>query len=360
MTSSRRRIVLSIALAAVAALVAAAPAAARETRVTVPTPAGPGPAQYNQVFVDKYGPAKAKRVLVLMPGTSGGSGNFTLAARYIVKHVPDLQVWSIDRRSQALEERGVFEQALKGQVSLQYMFDYYLGWLDGGGPTDHFDFLRGPEDFPFVRDWGMKVALDDARAVVLQARAKGKRKVVLGGHSLGASLTAAYASWDFNGTPGYKDIDGMVLIDGGLLGSFDPFTLAEAQAGGRHPVGGDAVLGPPRHRHPRGRRALRRDRRDQRAQGPDRLGGGRPGVCSAAAGVQPALPRHQPRPPRQRVRPRHLADRAVAAAHQQRQPRDVGSAARFHPRRDHAGRAPRGRRSARSPPTASSGTSRAS
>ncbi len=229
MNSSRRRIVLSIALAAVAALVAAAPAAARETRVTVPTPAGPGPAQYNQVFVDKYGSAKAKRVLVLMPGTSGGSGNFTLAARYIVKHVPDLQVWSIDRRSQALEERGVFEQALKGQVSLQFMFDYYLGWLDGGGPTDHFDFLRGPEDFPFVRDWGMKVALDDARAVVLQARAKGKRKVVLGGHSLGASLAAAYASWDFNGTPGYKDIDGMVLIDGGLLGSFDPFTLAEAQ-----------------------------------------------------------------------------------------------------------------------------------
>ncbi len=53
---------------------------------------------------------------------------------------------------------------------------------------------------------------------------------MLGGHSLGASLTAAYASWDFNGTPGYKDIDGMVLIDGGLMGSFDAFTTTEAQS----------------------------------------------------------------------------------------------------------------------------------
>ncbi len=228
MTRSRRTIA-TIALAATAALLFASSAGARETRVTVATPAGPGPAQYNQVFVDKYGPAKGKRVLVLMPGTSGGSGNFTLVARYLVKHIPNFQVWAIDRRSQALEDRGVFEQALKGQVSLQYMFDYYLGWLDGGGPADHFDFLQGGVDFPFVREWGMKVALDDARAVVRKARSKGRRQVVLGGHSLGASLTAAYASWDFNGRPGYKDIKGMVLIDGGLLGSFTPFTLSQAQ-----------------------------------------------------------------------------------------------------------------------------------
>ena len=77
----------------------------------------------------------------------------------------------------------------------------------------------------------MQVALQDARAVVLKARAKGKRKVILGGHSLGASLTTAYAAWDFNGRPGYKDIVGMVAIDGGLLGSFDSLdSLAETQA----------------------------------------------------------------------------------------------------------------------------------
>ena len=53
--------------------------------------------------------------------------------------------------------------------------------------------------------------------------------MVLGGHSLGASLTLAYASWDFNGKPGYKDLDGLVLIDGGLLGSFDAYDLAQAK-----------------------------------------------------------------------------------------------------------------------------------
>jgi hypothetical protein len=52
---------------------------------------------------------------------------------------------------------------------------------------------------------------------------------VLGGHSLGASLTAAYAAWDFNGRAGYKDLAGLVLIDGGLLGSFDAYDLAQAQ-----------------------------------------------------------------------------------------------------------------------------------
>ena len=147
-----------------------------------------------------------------------------------MKKVPGLQVWALDRRSHALERTEVFQQALNGQVSLQQMFDHYLGWLVNGQPADHFQFLKG-DDYPFVRDWGMATALEDARTVVLQARGRGKkrRQVVLGGHSLGASLTVAYASWDFNGTPGYKDINGMVLIDGGLMGSFDAFTAAEAQ-----------------------------------------------------------------------------------------------------------------------------------
>ena len=44
--------------------------------------------------------------------------------------------------------------------------------------------------------------------------------MILGGHSAGASTAVAYAAWDFGGHPGYREIDGLVLIDGGLLGSF--------------------------------------------------------------------------------------------------------------------------------------------
>src|SRR5262245_46311237 len=199
----------------------AAPATARERLITVQTPAAPGPAALNRVSVHQFGPKKAKRVLVLMPGTQGGAGDFTLDARYLVKHVGGLQVWAIDRRTQALEDTGTFAAAESGQISLQQAFDYYLS---GGG--FHF---RGPNEDPYAREWGMAVALNDARAVVLRARNHGRRQVVLGGHSLGASLTVAYAAWDFNGRPGYRDLSGLVLMDGGLLGSFDAYDLAQAQ-----------------------------------------------------------------------------------------------------------------------------------
>src|SRR5262249_14656950 len=40
------------------------------------------------------------------------------------------------------------------------------------------------------------------------------RRVVMGGHSLGGSITTAFATWDFKGKPGAKKLKGLVLIDG--------------------------------------------------------------------------------------------------------------------------------------------------
>ncbi len=88
------------------------------------------------------GPKQADRVLVLMPGTQGGAGDFTLLAEELTKRIPGLQVWAIDRRSQVLEDTLMFERALAGQATLQEMFDYYLGWVTNGGtPADHYDFV---------------------------------------------------------------------------------------------------------------------------------------------------------------------------------------------------------------------------
>jgi len=84
------------------------------------------------------------------------------------------------------------------------------------------------EDALFAADWGLKLQLTDLRSVVKRARAGGRR-VLLGGHSAGASTAVAYAAWDFNGRPGYRDLDGLVLIDGGLLGSFASADLARAK-----------------------------------------------------------------------------------------------------------------------------------
>jgi hypothetical protein len=51
--------------------------------------------------------------------------------------------------------------------------------------------------------------------------------VVLGGHSLGGSITTAYATWDFKGGAGVDDLSGLAYIDGGS--SPDPVTPAQAR-----------------------------------------------------------------------------------------------------------------------------------
>ena len=192
----------AIAIALLAALASAAPAAAAETHTTIPGAPGPGPARYDKVFVAKFGPPHAKRV-------------------------PNLQVWAVDRRSEALEDTSRFKDALAGRITVQQAFDYYLGWLANPSIQPHFQPLD-LATFAFAKRWGLELALEDLRRVVLHARRQGKR-VILGGHSLGASTTLAYASWDFHGDQGYKDLEGLVLIDGGLLGSFSTPSLAQTK-----------------------------------------------------------------------------------------------------------------------------------
>ena len=163
----------------------------------------------------QLGPRSARTVLVLVPGTNGGAGGIVPVARDIVRRVPRLQVWIVDRREQALEDTSVFRTG-----DPQRAQDYYLG----------FQYKRvAGENAKFAAEWGLKLQLSDLRSVVRRA-AKGGRRVILGGHSAGASTAVAYAAWDFGGRPGYRDIDGLVLIDGGLLGSFKSANLARARS----------------------------------------------------------------------------------------------------------------------------------
>ena len=208
-------------LTAAIVLAVAAPAAGAipvaERYVPMRVPAGPGPAKYDRVFVEKLLPPgrAAKSVLVLVPGTDGGAGGVLPVARDIVQRVPRMQVWIVDRREQAFEDTSVFKTG-----DPQAAQDHYLG----------FKYRRMPgEDAKYVADWGLKLQLSDLRSVIRRAGADGRR-VILGGHSAGASTAVAYAAWDFAGRPGYRDIDGLVLIDGGLLGSFKSADLARAKS----------------------------------------------------------------------------------------------------------------------------------
>jgi hypothetical protein len=60
----------------------------------------------------------------------------------------------------------------------------------------------------------MNTEMQDLRRVVLAAKKLGG-KVAVGGHSLGGSMTTAYATWDFGGRPGAAGLSALVFIDGG-------------------------------------------------------------------------------------------------------------------------------------------------
>jgi len=220
-----------------------APASVPESVLTIPAPAVPGtPARYDQVQVRTFGSPSAKHVLVLVPGTNGGAGDFDLVAPYLATHVPDLQVWSEMRREGALQDESVIQSTLAGKTTSQQMFDYYLGWISDHSVTKHYQPLDKAQ-YAFVADWGMAVAMNDLHAVIMKAADGGHRTVTLGGHSLGGTEAAAYGAWDFSGTAGYSTINGIVCIDGcaGAQGSFGtPLTLGSAQAA----VAQLAVTGP--------------------------------------------------------------------------------------------------------------------
>lgn len=224
----RCRLPLAVLLVlALGAAVAAPPAGAAvpERVVAIKGVSAAGPARYNRVKVLQTGPRSARHVLVLMPGTQSGAGEFKLVARDLVRRVPDLQVWSVDRRENAFDDTFVFKAGDPAKA-----FDYYLNFKAVEGrrftPVD-------AAAAPFAKRWGLGVTLGDLRRVVLAAR-RGGRRVILGGHSLGASLAAVYAAWDFGGRPGHRDVDGLVFIDGTTLGGGDPSrtirSVAQARA----------------------------------------------------------------------------------------------------------------------------------
>ncbi|MPY55901.1 alpha/beta hydrolase [Streptomyces spongiae] len=169
----------------------------------VPVGRGGGPSGTDRVHVLKVGPREARTVLVLVPGGFGAAGDFRLLARDLVEAVPEVQVWAFDRREENLVDRAGFDAP-----------DPAAYYLDGRYRS------QDPAASRYVAGWGLGVAVEDLRAVVRTARQGGRRRVVLGGHSWGATTALAYAAWDFRGDPGCRDLAGLALIDGGVLGAF--------------------------------------------------------------------------------------------------------------------------------------------
>ncbi|WP_329223405.1 lysophospholipase [Streptomyces sp. NBC_01485] len=174
-----------------------------EPYVPVAVGAGGGPAGTDRVHVLKIGPDTAQTVLVLVPGMFGAAGDFRLMARDLVAAVPGVQVWAFDRREENLADRSGFATPDPA--------GYYL---DG-----HYR-SQDPAASAYAAGWGLTRTLDDLDTVVRTAACGGRRRVVLGGHSWGATTAMTYAAWDFDGRPGYRGLSALVLVDGGVRGAF--------------------------------------------------------------------------------------------------------------------------------------------
>ncbi len=171
------------------------------------------PDRYNRVGALEVGPSSAHNVLVLNPGTSAGAGYFYPLAKDIVRATHGRwQVWSIERRENLLEDQSMLDLAKHHKITGQQLADYYLGWLANPTITHHFELIPDSA-VAFARGWGLNVEIEDLHRVV-EAAHEHARHVVLGGHSLGGAITTAYATWDFHGTPGARDLAGLVFIDG--------------------------------------------------------------------------------------------------------------------------------------------------
>jgi pimeloyl-ACP methyl ester carboxylesterase len=216
MRSRRTRHLTAITLACAAALMSL-PATAAALKVTwMKGFAAPAtPAKYNKVGIIKVGPAKAKNVLVLAPGTSAGGAYFVPLAQWLVSKLPGWQVWSEERRENLLEDQSVLNLAKRGKASTQRVFDYYLGYITDPSVTSHFKLIPDGS-VQFAKQWGMNVAVGDLHRVIAAAHKLGG-KVVLGGHSLGGSVVTAYATWNFNGHAGADELAGLIYIDGGSV-----------------------------------------------------------------------------------------------------------------------------------------------
>ncbi|ADI14840.1 conserved hypothetical protein [Truepera radiovictrix DSM 17093] len=213
--------------------------------VTVPGFAVPGtPARLNRSFYLRYHTdAPTETVVILVPGLFGGAANLDALARLFVASREGLEVWAVDRRANALEDRTMMLKSLRtGDPSFAHR--YYV--RDAGTPAG-FNPLP-PEEVGFMRRWGLEAHLRDLHEMVRRAHEVAET-VVLGGHSLGASLVSLYAAFRFEDGVGDAWLDALLLLDG-TLGRTGAFGFADAVALGNWELlpsaeGFEAGRGPP-------------------------------------------------------------------------------------------------------------------
>ena len=199
-------------------------------------------------------------MLVMLPGVLEGANGFEYLGRqlvYMAKTQDDLnlEVWAVERRNNRLEDLSAFnfieEELDTGQMTMQEAMetfvDYYYEGQPIGGRT--FDGWYVNEDLPFLSEFGLQLDTEDVfqviQAMVPDSETR-KRKVFVGGHSMGGPMTVYFVGWDLDGDPattedaGYNNCAGIFGFDtslapmGGTFGSFSsalPQSLSAEETG---------------------------------------------------------------------------------------------------------------------------------
>jgi hypothetical protein len=168
-------------------------------------------------------PSRADAVFAIIPGFLGGAGSFDQVARNTVRVAAargrQVEFWALDRRSNCLEDdTGVKAAAKAHDPSVAY--DYY--WGDRRVDGRRFAGWVSEQDAAWLDHVGLAQTMRDWYTVLkagIPSRRVRAHKVLCGGHSMGGPLTAAFASWDFDGNRktrddrGYRQCAGFVGLD---------------------------------------------------------------------------------------------------------------------------------------------------
>lgn len=172
------------------------------------------------IYLRFYHPNRAannppRNIVIMFPTASSGANSLAILGAEVVRASSgDVEFWAIDRRSNLLEDATALiqaEMAATREAALTALNAQTNHPAGRGGYIANNPFSVAP----FMSEWGLDVHLRDAKVIVDRARARvgSSSRVFLGGAFLGAAMAQTFAAYNFDGTPGYSLIGGLIVLD---------------------------------------------------------------------------------------------------------------------------------------------------
>lgn len=182
---------------------------------------------------------------LMVPGVVEGANGFEYIARHMIYKAYmnkglRIEVWAMDRRNNCVEDRvgadkveDMYNAAILPssdggtaitQAEEDAMIDmaagyYYKNYYING---KKFDGWYTSSNLPYLSEFGLRMDTEDMFQIIkamVPSQADRKKKVFVGGHSLGGMHTGLFASWDFDGNPntlsdaGFNNTAGLFAFD---------------------------------------------------------------------------------------------------------------------------------------------------